>query len=100
MKLKIESTVYSRTPTTIPQSYEAYLPAKHGKRKQSYLSNLYQLDAIGESTKKSVVILTIQCVVNNHIADKQVTFDPARLMEPQAEAVSCSDFAEAIIEPF
>ena len=34
------------------------------------------------------------------IADKQVTYDLARLMEPQVGPVSCSGFAEAIIERF
>ena len=34
------------------------------------------------------------------IKDKQVTYDIARLMEPKVEPVSCSGFAEAIIERF
>ena len=34
------------------------------------------------------------------IADKQVTYDLARLMEPQVEPVSCSGFADAIINQF
>ena len=34
------------------------------------------------------------------IADQQVTYDLARLMEPPVDAVSCSGFAEAIIERF
>ena len=34
------------------------------------------------------------------IKDKQVTYDLARLMEPKVEPVSCSGFAEAIIERF
>ena len=34
------------------------------------------------------------------IADKQVTYDLARLMEPKVEPVSCSGFAEAIIQRF
>jgi isocitrate dehydrogenase len=34
------------------------------------------------------------------IADKQVTYDLARLMEPQVDPVSCSGFAEAIITRF
>ena len=34
------------------------------------------------------------------IADKQVTYDLARLMEPQVDPVSCSGFAEAIIQRF
>ena len=34
------------------------------------------------------------------IADQQVTYDLARLMEPQVDAVSCSGFAHAIIERF
>jgi len=34
------------------------------------------------------------------IADKQVTYDLARLMEPQVDPVSCSGFADAIIERY
>ena len=34
------------------------------------------------------------------IADQQVTYDLARLMEPQVDPVSCSGFAKAIIERF
>ena len=34
------------------------------------------------------------------IADKQVTYDLARLMEPQVDPVSCSGFAEAIVSRF
>lgn len=34
------------------------------------------------------------------IADKQVTYDLARLMEPQVDPVSCSGFAEAVIARF
>ena len=34
------------------------------------------------------------------IADQQVTYDLARLMEPKVDPVSCSGFAEAIIRRF
>ena len=34
------------------------------------------------------------------IADQQVTYDLARLMEPQVDPVSCSGFASSIIERF
>ena len=34
------------------------------------------------------------------IADQQVTYDLARLMEPSVEPVSCSGFADAVIERF
>jgi len=34
------------------------------------------------------------------IANKEVTYDLARLMEPRAEAVSCSGFAEAVVRHF
>ena len=34
------------------------------------------------------------------IADKRVTYDLARLMEPQVEPISCSGFGEAIIQRF
>ncbi len=38
--------------------------------------------------------------LSKSIADQKVTYDLARLMEPPAEAVSCSDFAKSIIERF
>ena len=34
------------------------------------------------------------------IADKQVTYDLARLMEPQVSPLSCSAFANSVIERF
>jgi len=34
------------------------------------------------------------------IADQKVTYDLARLMEPQVDPVSCSGFAEAIVARF
>jgi len=34
------------------------------------------------------------------IANKEVTYDLARLMEPCVEPVSCSGFAEAVIQHF
>jgi isocitrate dehydrogenase len=34
------------------------------------------------------------------IANKEVTYDLARLMEPRVEPVSCSGFAEAVIKHF
>ena len=34
------------------------------------------------------------------IEDQQVTYDLARLMEPPVDPVSCSGFAEAIIQRF
>jgi len=34
------------------------------------------------------------------IAKQQVTYDLARLMEPPVEPVSCSGFAEAVIQQF
>ena len=34
------------------------------------------------------------------IADQQVTYDLARLMDPQVEPVSCSGFADAVIQHF
>ena len=38
--------------------------------------------------------------LSSAITDKQITYDLARLMEPQVDPVSCSGFAEAIIERF
>ena len=34
------------------------------------------------------------------IADQQVTYDLARLMEPKVDPVSCSEFAEEIVKRF
>jgi isocitrate dehydrogenase len=34
------------------------------------------------------------------IVNKEVTYDLARLMEPQVEPVSCSGFADAVIRHF
>jgi isocitrate dehydrogenase len=34
------------------------------------------------------------------IANREVTYDLARLMEPPAEPVSCSGFAEAVVRYF
>ena len=34
------------------------------------------------------------------IANQEVTYDLARLMEPPVEPVSCSGFAEAVIKHF
>jgi isocitrate dehydrogenase len=34
------------------------------------------------------------------IANRQVTYDLARLMSPPAEPLKCSEFAEAIIKHF
>jgi isocitrate dehydrogenase len=34
------------------------------------------------------------------IANKEVTYDLARLMEPRVEPVSCSGFANAVIQHF
>ncbi len=38
--------------------------------------------------------------ISNAIADKKVTYDLARLMEPKVDPLSCSGFAEAIISYF
>ncbi len=38
--------------------------------------------------------------LSKSIADKQVTYDLARLMEPQESPLSCSKFAQSIIERF
>lgn len=38
--------------------------------------------------------------LSKSISDKQVTYDLARLMEPRVEPLSCSDFANSIVERF
>ena len=42
----------------------------------------------------------IQTGIAGAIANRQVTYDLARLMEPPVEPLSCSDFAQAIIDRF
>ena len=38
--------------------------------------------------------------ISASIEKKQVTYDLARLMNPQVKPLSCSEFADAIIENF
>jgi isocitrate dehydrogenase len=38
--------------------------------------------------------------LGNAIAQSQVTYDLARLLEPPVEPLKCSEFAEAIIKQF
>ena len=38
--------------------------------------------------------------LSKSISDQKVTYDLARLMEPPAEPLSCSNFAKSIVERF
>ena len=42
----------------------------------------------------------IDKMLSTAIAQKKVTYDLARLMEPKAEPLKCSEFAQAIIDNF
>ena len=60
------------------------------------LSGVMMLEFLGWQEAADLVTKGLSAA----IADKQVTYDLARLMEPQVDPVSCSGFAEAIIERF
>ncbi len=60
------------------------------------LSGVMMLEFLGWQEAADLVTKGLSAA----IADKQVTYDLARLMEPQVEPVSCSGFAEAIIQRF
>ncbi len=60
------------------------------------LSGVMMLEFLGWQEAADLVTKGL----SSAIADKQVTYDLARLMEPQVNPVSCSGFAEAIIERF
>ena len=58
------------------------------------LSGVMMLEFLGWQEAADLVTKGLSAA----IADKQVTYDLARLMEPQVDPVSCSGFAEAIIQ--
>ena len=60
------------------------------------LSGVMMLEFLGWQDAADLVTKGLSAA----IADKQVTYDLARLMEPQVDPVSCSGFAEAIIQRF
>ena len=60
------------------------------------LSGVMMLEFLGWQEAADLVTQGLSAA----IADKQVTYDLARLMEPKVDPVSCSGFAEAIIERF
>ena len=60
------------------------------------LSGVMMLEFLGWQEAADLVTKGLSAT----IADKQVTYDLARLMEPQVDPVSCSGFASAIIERF
>jgi isocitrate dehydrogenase len=60
------------------------------------LSGVMMLEFLGWQEAADLVTKGISAA----IADKQVTYDLARLMEPQVDPVSCSGFADAVIRHF
>ena len=60
------------------------------------LSGVMMLEFLGWQEAADLVTKGLSAA----IADKQVTYDLARLMEPQVDPVSCSGFAKAIIDRF
>ena len=60
------------------------------------LSGVMMLEFLGWQEAADLVTKGLSAA----IADKQVTYDLARLMEPQVDPVSCSGFAEAVIQRF
>ena len=60
------------------------------------LSGVMMLEFLGWQEAADLVTTGLSAA----IADKQVTYDLARLMEPQVDPVSCSGFAEAVIARF
>ena len=60
------------------------------------LSGVMMLEFLGWQEAADLVTKGLSAA----IADKQVTYDLARLMEPKVDPVSCSGFAEAIIQRF
>ena len=60
------------------------------------LSGVMMLEFLGWQEAADLITKGISAA----IADQQVTYDLARLMEPQVDPVSCSGFANSIIERF
>jgi isocitrate dehydrogenase len=60
------------------------------------LSGVMMLEYMGWQEAADLITQGISAA----IANKEVTYDLARLMEPRAESVSCSGFAEAVVRHF
>jgi isocitrate dehydrogenase len=60
------------------------------------LSGVMMLEYMGWQEAADLVTKGISAA----IANQEVTYDLARLMEPPVEPVSCSGFAEAVIKHF
>ena len=60
------------------------------------LSGVMMLEFMGWQEAADLITVGI----SSAIANKEVTYDLARLMEPRVEPVSCSGFAEAVIKHF
>ena len=60
------------------------------------LSGVMMLEFLGWKEAASLVTKGL----SGAIADKQVTYDLARLMEPRVDPVSCSEFANQIIKRY
>ena len=60
------------------------------------LSGVMMLEFLGWQEAADLVTKGLSAA----IADKRVTYDLARLMEPQVDPVSCSGFAEEIVARF
>jgi isocitrate dehydrogenase len=60
------------------------------------LSGVMMLEFLGWQEAADLITKGISAA----IADQQVTYDLARLMEPAVEPLSCSGFAAAVIERF
>ena len=60
------------------------------------LSGVLMLECLGWQEAADLVTKGL----SSAITDKHITYDLARLMEPQVDPVSCSGFAEAIIQRF
>jgi isocitrate dehydrogenase len=60
------------------------------------LSGVMMLEFLGWQDAADLITKGLSAAIK----DKQVTYDLARLMEPKVEPVSCSGFANAIIERF
>ncbi len=60
------------------------------------LSGVMMLEFLGWQEAADLITKGLSAAIK----DKQVTYDLARLMEPKVDPVSCSGFADAIIERF
>ncbi len=60
------------------------------------LSGVMMLEYLGWKTAANLIVKGI----SKSISDKKVTYDLARLMEPPVDSLSCSGFAQSIIDNF